>query len=104
MNTASTLPTTSPRAQFTCSTEDTCSCGDPQPHVIAKRRTTNDIDLAFWNDGQLTGRLGHYLLQIGSKRLPRASIDLLLNEASLLSLDEVRARFLALYKQERASS
>lgn len=80
-----------------------CTCGNPNPHVIAKRRTVDGIDLAFWSDGQLTGRLDHYLNEIGRKRLSRASIDTLLNESSLLSLDEVRTRFLALYKQERAS-
>ncbi len=96
--------TLAPNAGSASSVGLSCSCGNTDPHTIARRRTVEDIDLAFWSDGQLTGRFGHYLLEIGRKRLPRASIDLLLNEAALLSLDEVRARFLALYRLDRAVS
>lgn len=100
------MPSTAiaPHAGSASSVGLSCSCGNPDPHTIAHRRTTNDIDLAFWSDGQLTGRLGHYLLQIGRKRLLPASQSTLLNEAALLSLDEVRARFLALYRLDRAAS
>lgn len=31
----------------------TCSCGDPAPHIVATRRTFDDVPCALWSDGLL---------------------------------------------------
>lgn len=42
-------------------TTNTCSCGEPSPHVIAKRETADGIGVWIWHDGAITGRHGRGL-------------------------------------------
>lgn len=35
-----------------------CTCGEPESHVIAKRRTADNIAVLLWSDGAVTGRFG----------------------------------------------
>jgi hypothetical protein len=37
----------------------TCSCGNPKPHVIARRNTYDDKHVLLWDDGSLTFALGY---------------------------------------------
>lgn len=40
--------------------EARCSCGCREPHEVARRRTFDGIDVLFWSDGAVTGRMGTY--------------------------------------------
>jgi hypothetical protein len=38
-----------------------CTCGEFAPHIIARRKTADDIAVEFWHDGAITGRMGFKL-------------------------------------------
>lgn len=46
----------------------TCSCGEKGPHIIARRRTMDGVEIEFWSDGGVTGRLGIYPKGLGPTR------------------------------------
>lgn len=35
-----------------------CTCGNSEPHVIARRTTSDGVAVEIWHDGAITGRLG----------------------------------------------
>lgn len=43
--------------------EARCSCGCREPHEVMRRRTFDGIDVLFWSDGAVTGRMGTYALR-----------------------------------------
>ena len=75
----------------------TCSCGETAPHVIARRRTSDDIAVEIWHDGAITGRLGRALPGVPiarprtTKAVDRAHrvAQILTDEVSLYDLAEV---------------
>lgn len=50
----STKPATKP-------TVYSCSCGQTESHVIARRNTADDVAVEIWHDGCVTGRFGRAL-------------------------------------------
>ena len=36
-----------------------CSCGNPESHIIARRKTADEKSVLLWSDGSLTWALGH---------------------------------------------
>ena len=38
-----------------------CSCGDNNPHIVAKRVTLDGYSVDLWNDGAITDRMGNGL-------------------------------------------
>jgi hypothetical protein len=45
-----------------------CSCGCREAHVVAERRTADDVAVCLWSDGEVTGRLGIYPRGLGKLR------------------------------------
>lgn len=37
-----------------------CSCGNPEPHEVAGRRSFEDMTVLVWSDGRVTDRLSRY--------------------------------------------
>jgi hypothetical protein len=59
----------------------TCSCGESEPHVIARRRTADGIGVDFWHDGAITGLFGRALPGVPVAR-PRSAEGLALTQAT----------------------
>lgn len=74
-----------------------CSCGDPNPHVIARRATADGKHVCLWSDGGLTWALGMAIrgawLRPGAKNRDRALRAgwLVLGEVCLYDQGEVSA-------------
>jgi hypothetical protein len=74
-----------------------CSCGEPSPHVIARRRTLDGYDVCLWDDGAITGALGYRINGVPMRRprteaaraLARTAGRLLLGEACIRNLAEL---------------
>lgn len=74
-----------------------CSCGDPHPHEIGRRRTADGKTVVLWSDGAVTAALGFGLPGIG---VPRGAYErgkaveagwLVLDEACVYDLSEIPA-------------
>lgn len=44
-------------------TTNACSCGNHEPHVIARRKSADGFIVKFWSDGAVTSALGLYIVQ-----------------------------------------
>lgn len=85
-----------------------CSCGDPKPHVVARRTTADGFRIALWCDGAVTDAVGTGLpgVPIARPRTPdavaasRAAGWLFVGIAELYDLAELPA----LYDAARKSS
>jgi hypothetical protein len=64
-----------------------CTCGDEKPHIIAKRRTFDNIGVMMWSDGSVTTWDGRYILR---KPLTNAQMLLLMRKVELYDYSEVR--------------
>lgn len=42
-------------------TESVCSCGSTEAHVVARRKTFDDISVQFWSDGAVTCGINTYV-------------------------------------------
>ena len=79
----------------------TCSCGNPTPHVIARRTTCDGRTVCLWSDGDLTQILGIRIPGLGkprgenSRQANRAIID----DVCLYDLNEIPAKVKQLRKQ-----
>lgn len=58
-----------------------CTCGDPTPHIIARRTTADGIGIEIWHDGAITGRMGFKLQGVPVAR-PRTASAVLLAQAT----------------------
>ena len=45
-----------------------CTCGEPEPHRVSRRRTADGKDVVLWSDGAVTGAFGHRLPGIPMRR------------------------------------
>lgn len=78
----------------------TCSCGNPTPHVIARRTTFDGREVCLWSDGDLTQLLGIRIPGLGmprsenSRRANRAVID----DVCLYNLSEIPTKVKQLRK------
>ncbi|MCH8517911.1 MAG: hypothetical protein LAT68_16535 [Cyclobacteriaceae bacterium] len=99
MNPLRTQPTTN---------EDnmTCSCGNPEPHVIARRQTYDGREVNLWSDGDLTQLLGIRIPGLGMPRSDasrRANMEVIKN-VCLYNLNEIPAKVKELRKKLRAGA
>ena len=53
----------------------TCSCGNAEAHIIARRKTATGTPVALWSDGGLTSGMGFQIQGMGVART-QASRDL----------------------------
>lgn len=51
-----------------------CTCGNSEPHVIARRTTSDGVAVEIWHDGAITGRLGRSIpgVPIARPRTPKS--------------------------------
>lgn len=66
-----------------------CTCGEPEPHVIAHRLTYDGIGVNLWSDGAITGVLGLKLRGVPIRRPKTKEAADRLRMAGWLALDEV---------------
>lgn len=65
-----------------------CSCGEPHPHVIARRHTADNLPIEVWSDGRITdARSGRYLS--GVQPVPVVAIWDLVEVVSLYQRSEL---------------
>lgn len=75
----------------------TCTCGNPDDHVIARRVTADGKHVLAWDDGTLTWALGYAIRGSASPRTPegreraRRAAWLVLDDVCLFDADEVPA-------------
>lgn len=76
---------------------NSCTCGNDQPHIVARRRTADDVAVEIWHDGAITGRAGRALPNVPIAR-PRteagrlvavAAASLVAGEIELYEVTEV---------------
>lgn len=69
-----------------------CTCGEPEPHVIAHRLTYDGVGVNLWSDGAITGVLGLKLKDVPIRR-PKTQEDAdRLRKVGWLALGEVCIR------------
>ena len=59
----------------------TCTCGETEPHVVARRETTDGLRVELWDNGAVTGGYGYALDGIPIAR-PRTAEGLFLARAA----------------------
>ena len=69
-----------------------CTCGEPEPHVIAHRLTYDGIGVNLWSDGAITGVLGLKLRGVPIRRPKTQEAADRLRKAGWLALGEVCIR------------
>lgn len=69
-----------------------CTCGEPEPHVIAHRLTYDGIGVNLWSDGAITGVLGLKLRGVPIRRPKTKEAADRLRKAGWLALGEVCIR------------
>ncbi len=47
---------------------DACSCGDRSTHVVARRRTADDVGIALWSDATITHYFGHAIKGLPARK------------------------------------
>ncbi len=47
---------------------DCCSCGDRSTHVVARRRTADDVGIALWSDATITHYFGHAIKGLPARK------------------------------------
>ena len=70
-----------------------CSCGETEPHQIARKTTFDGRTICLWSDGQMTAPMGLYVAGIGRKRLSMERLWEIANDAALLTMDEIVEQF-----------
>lgn len=65
--------------------QPTCSCGEAEVHVVAKRRTANNVSVLAWSDGTLGSRF--QLCHRGT--LPTEVLWTVMGEVELFDFTEV---------------
>ncbi len=68
-----------------------CSCGNPDPHPIARKQTADGVNVHVWSDGLVTDAsiVAGYLPDVGRKRLPAARLWAFAGEVWLYTLAEL---------------
>lgn len=66
-----------------------CSCGKTESHIVATRRTMDNIRIHLWSDGDVTGGLGITIDR--GRALPMAAARSFLETATLFSWEELPA-------------
>jgi hypothetical protein len=89
-----------------------CTCGDTEPHVIARRTTADGIAVEVWHDGAITGRCGRARALPGvpiarprtaeAFHLARRAASLLAGEVCLYDLAELPRLYAGLPGHVRA--
>jgi hypothetical protein len=69
-----------------------CTCGEPEPHVIAHRLTYDGIGVNLWSDGAITGVLGLKLKGVPIRRPKTQEAAARLRKVGMLALGEVCIR------------
>jgi hypothetical protein len=70
-------------------TTEPCSCGEPDPHVVARRVTEDGVFVEIWSDGAITGRAGSRLPGLRITRARSAPAHERARRAAWLVGDEV---------------
>src|SRR5580698_1816767 len=65
----------------------TCTCGNHEPHEIARARTADNFGIMAFSDGYLC----HWHGQIIAKCLSRDALSIIMGEVSLYDHAEIRA-------------
>lgn len=74
---------------------DTCTCGETEDHVIAKRTTADGKLVLFWSDGLVTFGMGFGIPGVGraryayARRYDRQAADLVAGDVELYTAAEV---------------
>jgi len=74
----------------------TCSCGEAEAHIIAKRKTFDGKHIHFWSDGDVTQILGYNIKGLGQPRTAEgftanlAASEAIMPNVALYTFDEVR--------------
>ena len=88
---------------------NTCSCGNPEPHIVARRTTADSTILCLWSDGDVTLRLGFVLKGLGRGRSGYAdrcnalAARVVFDDACLLTVPEFTASLKLARKLARQS-
>jgi hypothetical protein len=66
---------------------DLCSCGEAKAHIIAKRRTYDNVGVMMWSDGSVTTWDGRYILR---KPLTVGQMSDLMGKVELYDYSELK--------------
>lgn len=68
-----------------------CSCGNPEPHPVARKTTMDGVHVHVWSDGLVTDAsiIAGYLPGVGRRRLPAARLWAFVGEVCLYPAAEL---------------
>ena len=68
-----------------------CSCGNRSPHPIARKTTSDGVNVHVWSDGMVTDAsiIAGYLPGVGRKRLPAARLWAFAGEVCLYPVGDL---------------
>ena len=72
-------------------TRTTCSCGNTEPHPIARKTTADGVKVHVWSDGMVTDAsiIAGYLPGVGRKKVPATRLSAFADEVCVFDASEL---------------